>query len=117
MKFFETILNGEQKETGSKWLGIEGIKKILQNLYSFTYNDYNYEYSYLTSRINNIENEKDNFQSKLKSVHKKFYKEDEITPLEGYSIEYPDNNEYYINNGNTKFYLRNKYVLDLLSIF
>ena len=67
--------------------------------------------------MDNNEKEKDNFLSKLKKETKKFYKKDEITPLEGYSIEYPDNNEYYIENDNIKFYLRNKYVLDLLNIF
>lgn len=67
--------------------------------------------------MDNNEKEKDNFLSKLIKASKKFYKEDEITPLEEYSIEYPDNNEYYIENDNIKFYLRNKYVLDLLNIF
>ena len=66
--------------------------------------------------MENNEKEKNNFISKLISATKKFYKEDEITPLEGYSIEYPDNNEYYIEKNNEKYYLRNKYVLDLLSI-
>ena len=80
LKFFETILNGEQKETSPKWLGIDGTKNILNNLH-FT------------------EKHNENNATYLKL------------------ISYMDNNEYYIENDNIKFYLRNKYVLDLLNIF
>ena len=118
LKFIEVILNGEQKESSPKWVGIEKTKNILNDLDSVVKQIQNNDfYSRLNYLMHNNEREKDNFLFYLKNAHKNFYKEDEITPLEGYSKDYPVKNEYYIERGNSKFYLRNKYVLDLLSIF
>jgi len=115
LKFYENILYGEKKQTNIKWIGIEGVTNILKNLF-FIVNNMNYN-SRLISYMDNIYEEKIYFFIKLKNVHKIFYEKDEITPLEEYSINYPDNDIYYIKNDETKYYLRKKYVLDLLPLF
>ena len=115
LKFYENILYGEKKQTNIKWIGVSGVKNILNNLYFIVNNmDYN---SRLIYYLNNINKEKDYFFTKLKNVHKNFYEKDEITPLEGYCINYPDNDIYYIKDDETKYYLRKQYVLDIVPLF
>ena len=117
--FFESILYGEKKETKPKWVGIEQSKNILNDLKDKLY--YLNENSYLISNLyeykSSFNKEKNNFFLKLKNVHKKFYKSDEITPQDGYSINYPNTNEYFFQNASTKLYLKNKYYLDIIKLF
>ena len=95
LKFIEVILNGEQKESSHKWVGIEKTKNILNNLDSVVKQIQNNDfYSRLNYLMYNNEREKDNFLFYLKNSHKNFYKEDEITPLEGYRIDYPNRNKH-----------------------
>ena len=46
--------------------------------------------------MNKLEIEKNNFFEKLKNIHKKFLKNDEMTPIEGYLVDYQENNIHYV---------------------
>ena len=101
--FFESILYGEKKETKPKWVGIYESKNILNNLKDKL--SYLNENSYLISDLfeykSKFDMEKNNFFLKLKNVHKKFYKTDEITPQDGYTIDYPNTNEHFFQNSSS----------------
>ena len=117
--FFESILYGEKKEAKPKWVGIEEIKNILNNLKNKLYyiiNNDNY-LSNLNQYKYAFDLEKSNFFLLIKNVHKKFYKKDEITPKDGYCIDYPDSNEYFFQNNIKTLYLKNKYILDIIPLF
>ena len=118
LNFFEDILNGQQNNKINKWIGIDKISNILGNLnLKITEMKNNNFHTQINDYINIQERKKFDFNSLLKNIYKKFYKEDELTPLEGFYVEYPDNNEYYIEIDETILYLREKYVLDLLPLF
>ena len=124
LKLFNNIINGEAKETKPKWIGTE---KIINNLLDLKNNFENEKiYKHLDSfdsYFDAIEKAKYSFNSKLKDSCKKFYKEDGINLLEGYFIEYPNYNYYFIEKINegeifeSTFYLKNKYVLDFIYNF
>ena len=117
---YESILYGEKNEEMPKWGGIDENIKILneiKNKLNEMKNKGNQvfdSYSYYKSSF--IE-ERNNFLNILKNVHKNFYQEDEITPLDGYSINYAEDKNYFFQNNDTRLYLKDKYALDLVSIF
>ena len=115
--FLGTFIYGEGKETEMRWKGLENIIdnfKYIKSLISKMKDD-NKE-RMLNISINSIENEKDEFFKKLKFIHRNFFNNDEMTPLEGYFIDYPDNSNYYVEHL-SKLYLRKRYILDLLPLF
>ena len=121
LKLFEISLYGEEKKQNQKWLGIKGVCDMLKNI-DEQINEL--QYANLDSKFDNYKEKVDiksnKFFFELKNVHKKLYKEDEITPLEGFSITYKDN-KYFIENIQkditTKSYLNGKYVLDIVPLF
>ena len=121
LKFFHIALFGEEKNEGAKWLGIKGVGNILEHLKE-KLNQMRYENisSKFDDYMEKLEIKNNEFLFELKNVHKKLYKEDEITPLEGYCIDYT-NNLYFIENNQgdttTKYYLNGTYVLDIVPIF
>lgn len=71
----------------------------------------------LNISINNFELERKEFFQKLKYIQRNFFKNDEMTPLEGYFIDYPNNSNYYVEEHLSKLYLRKRYILDLIPLF
>lgn len=117
---YESILYGEKKEEMPKWGGIDENIKILNKIkyiLNEKKNNENKLYDSCSYYKSSFIEEKKNFLNILKNVHKNFYQEDEITPLDGYSINYPIDKHYFFQNDDTELYLRNKYVLDLVPIF
>ena len=121
LKFFEITLYGEEKKQSQTWLGIKGTYNMLKNIDEQIDK---LKYANIDSKFDDfkekVEIKSNKFFFELKNVHKKLYKEDEITPLEGYSIDY-SNSTYFIENIQkdiiTKSYLNGKYVLDIVSLF
>ena len=120
MQFFDTILFGETTDKSPKWIGIENVANILNNL-----NDKIREMSggslemELDQNMDNIEEQRDLFLPQLKSVHSRFYPaDDETIPKEGYYIEYTTADNKFIEVDSTNsLNLKGKYVLDLIPLF
>ena len=121
LKFFEITLYGEEKKQSQTWLGIKGTCNMLKNIDEQIDK---LKYANIDSKFDDfkekVEIKSNKFFFELKNVHKKLYKEDEITPLEGYSIDY-SNSTYFTENIQkditTKSYLNGKYVLDIVPLF
>ena len=123
LKFFDDILDGEEKETRPKWIGINGVYDMLNSL-DETIKDMEDEdlSSQLDYLISEIDEKREEFEPELQSVHKNFYNYDEegvieIEPKDEYCIEFePDDNYHFVKNGAT-LNLKGKYVLDIVPIF
>ena len=120
LDFFNTVLYGKKTTTSQKWIGINTVFEIFDNLNStisqMNYDDDNIRLNYYMDNINITKN---NFSQKLKNTYKSFFENDEITPLKGFYMEYPNSNDYYIYNEDKtkKLYLKKKYVLDIIPTF
>ena len=114
LQFFDQILYGEVKEITPKWIGINEIDTILANLETRIQemsNDNlmsNFEYY-----LGEIDTQRDEFMTKLKSLHKNFYEANEIDPLGKYTKTYTYPQNYY-QEGTDPKYLDGKYALDLI---
>ena len=116
--FFLYFISGDEKETEPKLIGIENTNNILSGLnFSLTYIKNNNNDVDLYTYVNKLEIEKNNFFEKLKNIHKKFLKNDEMTPIEGYLVDYQENNIHYVEGKSSVLYLRKKYILDLIPLF
>ena len=119
MQFFDQILTGEPKETKPKWIGIEGVSNILNNLHKQIkeMSEAHLEEE-LDIYMDDITEQRDNFLPRLKTVHKNFYEDDEATiPKEGYYIEYDSSDNKFIEVDSQRVNLVGKYVLDLVTLF
>ena len=93
LQFFDIILFGEEKEEIHKWIGIEGVNDILTglNIEIADIKNANLE-DELDIHMETINEQRDIFLPKLKSVHKHFYKDGDDSSIgnvkEGYYIEY-----------------------------
>ena len=116
--FLKTFIFGEQKESELNWKGIDKAMDIFSKInYKIkSLNDNNKE-KILEKSLTDMELKRNNFFQKLINIHKNFYEKDGITPLKEYIIDYQDNNNYYIEKNLSKFYLRKKYILDLIPLF
>ena len=119
LQFFDTILFGENKDTSPKWIGVEGVTRILDGL-----NEQIQEMSgdnlqlELDDRMDNIEEQRDIFLPQLKNIYTKFYDSPEDTiPKEGFYIEYTADDDKYMEVNSVRAELRGKYVLDLIPMF
>ena len=120
LKFFDEILKGEQNDKPTKWIGIEGVSNILDKLYE-EINDMSEAdlKGELENLMEEIDEKREDFLPKLKTVHRKFYKDEDDTkePKEGYYIEYKESDGYFIEANGAQPKLNGKYVLDLVEIF
>ena len=115
LQFFNQILYGEKKET-PKWIGIQEIDKLLNNLEKTLkeMKDDNL-IEYLDDLIGDINDQRKDFMDELQNLHTHFYEPDGITPLSEYCIQYPTTTPFnYYTEGTEKKYLKDKYVLDLI---
>ena len=114
LQFFDQVLKGEHKEDRPKWIGINKIDKLMNdleaNLREMRDEDLN---SQLSDLMDNIEYEKDKFMSKLQTLHKKFYENDGVTPLAKYCLDYQSSSYHYEDETGNKN-LNSKYVMDLI---
>ena len=117
MSLLDSLIYGEKKVSYPKWIGFDKTIDIYKNLdYSITHIKYDDAIN-INNYMDNLDNEKNIFDQELKNIHKKFYENDEITPLQGFFVDYPDNNNYFVEDSLTKLYLRKKYILDLIPLF
>ena len=121
LQFFDQIIYGEKKEDDTpKWIGIEGVSTLLDNL-EYHINDM--KEAQLMDQLNffkgNIDSERADFKNSLDNAYKKFYKDQTpLVPIDKYCVDYR-NIQVKITEGNTHVTkeLNGKYVLDLIPIF
>ena len=118
LKFFDEILFGEEKEERPKWVGIEGVINILNNLHDeiIQMRDDHLE-NELNSNLDNIDYERDSFMGSLKNSHLNFYQTNGETPKNGYCIEYNSADNKHIEHEGRTVNLEGKYCIDLLTIY
>ena len=114
LKFFDEILFGEEKEERPKWVGINGVSDILNNLYDeiIRMRDRHLE-DELDINLGYINDERNSFLNSLQTSHLNFYQTDGTTPKDGYCLDYSSNNKY-IERESTRIPLDKKYCLDLI---
>ena len=121
MKFFDDILDGEEKEETPKWIGINGVSNMLNSLYDTVEDMENSDLNAnLESKIRDIDEERSNFMPELKSTYKNYYTDrndgiDGVDPNVGYYVEY--NNDAYIKESDsTTINYNGKYMLDIFNL-
>ena len=121
MKFFDDILDGEEKEETPKWIGINGVSNMLNSLYDTVEDMENSDLNAnLESKIRDIDEERSNFMPELKSTYKNYYTDrndgiDGVDPNVGYYVEY--NNDAYIKGSDsTTINYNGKYMLDIFNL-
>ena len=121
MKFFDDILDGEEKEETPKWIGINGVSNMLNSLYDTVEDMENSDLNAnLESKIRDIDEERSNFMPELKSIYKNYYTDrndgiDGVDPNVGYYVEY--NNDAYIKESDsTTINYNGKYMLDIFNL-
>ena len=121
MKFFDDILDGEEKEETPKWIGINGVSNMLNSLYDTIEDMENSDLNAnLESKIRDIDEERSNFMPELKSTYKNYYTDrndgiDGVDPNVGYYVEY--NNDAYIKESDsTTINYNGKYMLDIFNL-
>ena len=121
MKFFDDILDGEEKEETPKWIGINGVSDMLNSLYDTIEDMENSDLNAnLESKIRDIDEERSNFMPELKSTYKNYYTDrndgiDGVDPNVGYYVEY--NNDAYIKESDsTTINYNGKYMLDIFNL-
>ena len=121
MKFFDDILDGEEKEETPKWIGINGVSYMLNSLYDTIEDMENSDLNAnLESKIRDIDEERSNFMPELKSTYKNYYTDrndgiDGVDPNVGYYVEY--NNDAYIKESDsTTINYNGKYMLDIFNL-
>ena len=121
MKFFDDILDGEEKEETPKWIGINGVSNMLNSLYDTVEDMENSDLNAnLESKIRDIDEERSNFMPELKSTYKNYYTDrndgiDGVDPNVGYYVEY--NNDAYIKESDsTTINYNGKYMLDVFNL-
>ena len=121
MKFFDDILDGEEKEETPKWIGINGVSNMLNSLYDTIEDMENSDLNAnLESKIRDIDEERSNFMPELKSTYKNYYTDrndgiDGVDPNVGYYVEY--NNDAYIKESDsTTINYNDKYMLDIFNL-
>lgn len=123
LQFFDVILYGEQKDPSQpRWIGIENVTFLLDEL-NTTLTDMKNDdlLVYLDDYMEEINVQRDNFKSELRTVHKKFYKPESNDPLDDFCVEFPTS--LYIENTQEdpttqhQFTNGNKYVLDIIPNF
>ena len=121
MKFFDDILDGEEKEETPKWIGINGVSNMLNSLYDTIEDMENSDLNAnLESKIRDIDEERSNFMPELKSTYKNYYTDrndgiDGVDPNVGYYVEY-NNNAYIKGSDSTTIYYNGKYMLDIFNL-
>ena len=121
MKFFDDILDGEEKEETPKWIGINGVSNMLNSLYDTVEDMENSDLNAnLESKIRDIDEERSNFMPELKSTYKNYYTDrndgiDGVDPNVGYYVEY-NNNAYIKGSDSTTIYYNGKYMLDIFNL-
>ena len=119
LKFFDEIIYGEEKEERPKWVGIEGVSHILDNLHNeiTDMKDSDLE-GELNSNMNEIGLEKNNFLQSLKTAHLDFYKDTNAnTPKDGYCIEYTSTDGRKVKIEGTDKDLIGRYCIDVIDLF
>ena len=119
LKFFDEILFGEEKEARPKWVGIEGVSNILNNLHDqiTDMKDAHLE-DELDINMDEIDVEKNSFMHSLKTAHLDFYKDnDPTTPKDGYCKEYQSTDSKYVKHEGNMVNLQGKYCIDLLALY
>ena len=121
MKFFDDILDGEEKEETPKWIGINGVSNMLNSLYDTVEDMENSDLNAnLESKIRDIDEERSNFMPELKSTYKNYYTDrndgiDGVDPNVGYYVEY-NNNAYIKESDSTTINYNGKYMLDIFNL-
>ena len=121
MKFFDDILDGEEKEETPKWIGINGVSNMLNSLYDTIEDMENSDLNAnLESKIRDIDEERSNFMPELKSTYKNYYTDrndgiDGVDPNVGYYVEY-NNNAYIKGSDSTTINYNGKYMLDIFNL-
>ena len=121
MKFFDDILDGEEKEETPKWIGINGVSNMLNSLYDTVEDMENSDLNAnLESKIRDIDEERSNFMPELKSTYKNYYTDrndgiDGVDPNVGYYVEY-NNNAYIKGSDSTTINYNGKYMLDIFNL-
>ena len=121
MKFFDDILDGEEKEETPKWIGINGVSNMLNSLYDTIEDMENSDLNAnLESKIRDIDEERSNFMPELKSTYKNYYTDrndgiDGVDPNVGYYVEY-NNNAYIKESDSTTINYNGKYMLDIFNL-
>ena len=121
MKFFDDILDGEEKEETPKWIGINGVSDMLNSLYDTIEDMENSDLNAnLESKIRDIDEERSNFMPELKSTYKNYYTDrndgiDGVDPNVGYYVEY-NNNAYIKGSDSTTINYNGKYMLDIFNL-
>ena len=121
MKFFDDILDGEEKEETPKWIGINGVSDMLNSLYDTIEDMENSDLNAnLESKIRDIDEERSNFMPELKSTYKNYYTDrndgiDGVDPNVGYYVEY-NNNAYIKESDSTTINYNGKYMLDIFNL-
>ena len=118
LKFFDEILFGEEKEERPKWVGIEGVSNILNNLHDEIIEMSNHDLAgELNDRLDEIGSERSNFLNSLKTSHLYFYQDNPpTTPINGYCVDYTGTSKHIEIEG-SNVDLNGKYCLDLISIY
>ena len=119
LKFFDEILFGEEKEARPKWVGIEGVSNILNNLHDqiTDMKDAHLE-DELDINMDEIDVEKNSFMHSLKTAHLDFYKDiAPTTPKDGYCKEYQSTDSKYVKHEGNLVNLQGKYCIDLLALY
>ena len=119
LKFFDEIIYGEEKEERPKWVGIEGVSHILDNLHNeiTDMKDSDLE-GELNSNMNEIDLEKNNFLQSLKTAHLDFYQDTNAnTPKDGYCIEYASTDGRKVKIEGTDKDLIGRYCIDVIDLF
>ena len=119
LQFFDVILFGEKKQSTPKWIGVENVNILLNNMHrqlNDMANDNLLEN--LDLLMEEIDWQKGLFKSELESSYQKFYDTSLSPPayLSQYTQEY-SSNQYYIEESSVKKYLDGKYVLDIIKKF
>jgi hypothetical protein len=117
LQFFDQIIYGEKKDDGSpKWIGIEGVSNLLDDL-ERQINDM--QNSNLMEQLNyykgSIQEEKDDFENSLDDAKKFFYDDiNNYIPKDKYSENYAIDDNHPVSGGK---FLRGRYILGVIDDF
>jgi hypothetical protein len=119
LQFFDVILYGEQKDPSQpRWIGIENVTFLLDEL-NTTLTDMKNDdlLVYLNDYMEEINVQRDNFKSELRTVHKKFYKPESDEPLDDFCVEFESGSDkmqasYFL----TRFHSNPAWYLDPVNV-
>ena len=117
MKFFDDIIDGEEKQETPKWIGINGVSDMLNSLYDTIDDMENSDLNAnLDNKIGEINEGRENFMPELKNAYKYYYTDntdetDGVTPNVGYYVQYTE--DAYIKEDERTIKYNGKYMLDI----